>query len=110
MTSLRNILIAVVTQLQTRGGVLHEDAQYWLAALKAGQASAEDPQSRIEDLEAKLAAAEARLAEAEEKIEFLGEFTGAVAAGQAANEPSSQDSLTAPADDDDYLDEDPRGY
>jgi hypothetical protein len=105
MTSLRKILIAVVTQLRDRGGVLHEDAQYWLSALRAGESEGDDdPHTKIRELEA-------RLAEAEEKIEFLGDFTGAKASGEAIvaalEEPAPSEP---PAEEDDYLDEDPRGY
>lgn len=62
MRILHKILTAVVTQLQTRGGVLYEDAAYWLKDLE--KASAEGP-----DLAGRLAAVE-------EKIEYLAEHVG----------------------------------
>ena len=104
MTSLRKILIACVTQLRDRGGVLHEDAQYWLSALKAGEGDGdEDPHARILELEARLAAAE-------DKIEYLGEFTGAKAAGEAVAAAIEGPEEQPVESNDDYLDEDPRGY
>ena len=87
MRILYKVLTAVVAQLQSRGGVLHEDAAYWLGDLK--KASAE-----VSDLEA-------RLAFAEEKIEYLAEHVGlaqpqapaevAVVAGQGAYEEEEEE-------------------
>jgi hypothetical protein len=62
MKILYKVLTAVVAQLQSRGGVLHEDAAYWLGDLK--KASSE------------VGSLEDRLAAAEEKIEFLAEHVG----------------------------------
>ncbi len=63
MRIIYKVLTAVVTQLQTRGGVLHVDADYWLADLK----KASEGGSELET----------RLAEVEEKLEFLAEYVGA---------------------------------
>jgi hypothetical protein len=77
--TLHRILLAVVKQLKERGGVLNEDAAYWLLDL-------EKATERGGDIEA-------RLALAEEKIEFLAERIGLV-------EPPAEETPSDDAPDD----------
>ena len=65
MNSLRKILIKVVQQLKDRGGVLAEDAAYWLIALEALE-------------EGKAGPLEERMVLLEDKVEFLADRMGLV--------------------------------
>ena len=79
--TLHRILLAVVKQLKERGGVLNEDAAYWLLDL-------EKATERGGDIEA-------RLALAEEKIEFLAERIGLV---EPPAEGTASDDVPEPDD------------
>lgn len=104
MKILHKILLACVKQLQERGGVLHEDAAYWIKSL-------EKEQEMVAALEDRIAGLESLVSELSDKVEYLGELTGAASGAEietADTLPVAETPEDVAAEDEPYEDEDPR--